>query len=71
MIVHVVGQGRRSKFKVKCQKLCLASLLACFKIKVGVKVKDHCQGQMSNFWRTLADIRDSALPSAAKSKEES
>ncbi len=39
----IVGQGRKSKVKVKCQKLCFTSLLPCFK----VKVKGRGQGQMS------------------------
>ncbi len=41
--------------------------------KVGVKVKGRGQGHgsRSNFWCAAVDIRGSALPSAAKSKEES
>ncbi len=54
-----------SKVKVKCQNCVLTSLLPCVK----VKVKGQGQGQRSrsNFWRAAVDIRDSTLPSAAKS----
>ncbi len=65
----IVGQGRRSKVKVKCQKRVLTPLLPCF------KVKGRGQGQRSRskvkvtFWRAAVDIRGSALPSALKSNK--
>ncbi len=37
--------------------------------KVRVKVKGQGQGQRSNFQCTAVNMRDSALPSAAKSKK--
>ena len=46
----------------------LTSLLTCFKVKV--KGRGEGQRSRSNFWRAAVDIRGSALPSAAKSKEE-
>ncbi len=48
---------------------CFTSLLPCWKVKVGVKVKGQAQGHgsRSSSWRAAVDIRGSALPSAAKS----
>ena len=39
--------------------------------KVGIKVTGQGQRSRSNFWCAVVNIRGSALPSAAKSKEES
>ncbi len=62
-----VGQGRRSKVKVKCQNhvfhVCYLALRSRSKVKV--KVKDH--DQMSNYWHAAVDKRASVLPSAVKS----
>ena len=40
-------------------------------VKVGVRVTGKGQRSRSNFLRAVVDIRGSAVPSAAKSKEES
>ena len=79
----IVGQGHRSKVKVKRQKLCFditakasASYLALrSRSKVRVKVKGRGQGHRSKVKVTLLACSGRywgpALPSAAKSKEES
>ncbi len=47
----------------------MTSLLPCFKVKVKGRAQGH--DSRSHFWRAAVDIRGSALPSAAKSEEES
>ncbi len=67
LYVKVVGQRSSATNRV------LTSLLPSFKVKVRVKVKgrSYGHGSRSNLWHTAINIRGLALPSAAKSKEES
>ena len=69
--VKVVGQRSRSNAK----NCVLTSLLPCFKVKVKVKGQVQRSGSKFSskvrpiFWHAAVDIRGSALPSSAKSKE--
>ena len=45
-LVGTVGQGRRSKVKVKCQKIILHQL-CCFKVEVKGRVKVMDRGHRS------------------------
>ncbi len=74
----IVGQGRRSKVKVKCQKSCFSITVTLLKAqgqrsgsrsKVETKVIGQGQRSRSNFWSTAIYIRVSALPSAEKSNK--
>ncbi len=57
----IVGQGRRSKVKVKCQISCFDIIVTLLTVKVRVKVKGRVKvmgrGQRSNFWRTANSNR--------------
>ncbi len=53
------------------KNLVLTSLLPCFKVKIEGQGQGQRLGSRSNFWCVTVDIRGLALPSAAKSKEES
>ncbi len=64
--VKVVGQRSRSNAKYRV----LTSLLPSFKVGSRSHSRSHSRSK-STFWRAAVDIRGSALPSAAKSKEES
>ena len=55
----IVGQGRRSKFKVNCQKSCFD--ITVTSLQDQGRGQGQCQGQRSNFWCTVVDIKGSAL----------
>ena len=78
-----VGQGRRSKVKVKCQKSCFGVTVALLngqgqrswsRSKVEIKVMGHGQRSRSNFWSTAVGStrqRLCSLPHCNKSHYQS
>ncbi len=53
----IVGQGRRSKVKVKYQKSCFDITVTLFKVKVKGRVKVMDQGQISGMQRLILGAR--------------